>query len=62
MQDEGIVNVQEIKIETTISVMTHANGAITLVHSGIELGDLTLYLTTKNPDGRIISIFIRKMV
>lgn len=42
----------KVKIETTISIAKHNNGSFTVSHSGIQLGGLTLYLTTQKPEGK----------
>lgn len=53
LQNDGIFEVQEFKVETTFSLVTHTNGNITIIQNGIEIGGLMFYLTTEKPDGKI---------
>lgn len=59
VQNDGILEVKEVKIETTFSLVTHTNGNVTLVHDGIDFGDFKLYLTTQNPNGKSVLNFFK---
>lgn len=55
-----IVDIKKVKIrfETDIMCITHKDGSVTMEdHNGIQIGDLTLYLTRKKPDGIYVHLF-----
>ena len=55
-----IVDEQKVKvsIETEVNVQFHSDGTVTVGHEGVNIGNLTLYLTTTKP----CEFFFLKMV
>lgn len=50
----SVVDVKKVRIETEISVAVHSDGKFTIGHDGIQIGDLTYYLTTQKPEGESV--------
>lgn len=55
---DNVVDVKNVRIETEISIAIHSDGKFTVAHKGIQIGDLTLYLTTQKPEGEVTSNII----